>query len=86
MFWNWWLTEKLYDTTTAISVLALCASILEAGYIVLKDKSYLIHFKSFYEAADSNRSYDDQGMAKSYYCATDFYDELFYAVNWMYIA
>ena len=46
----------------------------------------MIHFKSFYEAADSNRSYDDQGMAKSYYCATDFYDELFYSVNLMYIA
>ena len=41
---------------------------------------------SFYEAADSNKSNDDQGMAKSYYCAANFYDELLYAVNWMYIA
>ena len=80
------LTERPYDTTTATSVLALCASALAAGYIVFKDKNYLTHAKSLYEAADSNRSNDDQGMAKSYYPATDFYDELFYAANWMYMA
>jgi hypothetical protein len=80
------LTERPYDTTTATSVLALCASALAAGYIVFKDKSYLTHAKSLYEAADSNRSNGDQGMAKSYYPATDFYDELFYAANWMYMA
>ena len=80
------LTERPYDTTTATSVLALCASSLAAGYLVYKDPNYLTHAKSLYEAADKNRSNDDQGIAKSYYPATDFYDELFYAANWMYMA
>ena len=80
------LTERPYDTTTASSVLALCASALAAGYLVFKDESYLTHAKSLYEAADSNRSNGDQGMAKAYYPASDFYDELFYAANWMYMA
>ena len=80
------LTERPYDTTTASSVLALCASALASGYLVFKDESYLTHAKSLYEAADSNRSNGDQGMAKAYYPASDFYDELFYAANWMYMA
>ena len=80
-------TEKRpYDTTTASSVLALCASALAAGYLVFNEPSYLAHAKSLYEAADKKRSNENQGMAKSYYPATDFYDELFYAANWMYMA
>ena len=79
-------TERPYDTTTATSVLALCASSLAAGYLVYKDPNYLTHAKSLYEAADKTRSNDGQGMGKSYYPATDFYDELFYAANWMYMA
>ena len=69
-------TERPYDSTTATSVLALCASSLAAGYLVYKDANYLTHAKSLYEA----------GMGKAYYPATDFYDELFYAANWMYMA
>ena len=80
------LDERPYDTTSATSVLALCASALASGYLIFKEPSYLTHAKSLYEAADKNRSNDDQGMAKSYYPATDFYDELFYAANWMYMA
>ena len=78
--------ERPYDTTTATSVLALCASALASGYLIFKEPSYLSHAKSLYQAADKNRSNDDQGIAKSYYPATDFYDELFYAANWMYMA
>ena len=78
--------ERPYDTTTASSVLALCASALASGYLVFDDPSYLSHAKSLYEAADKTRSNEDQGMAKSYYPASDFYDELFYAANWMYMA
>ena len=80
------LDERPYDTTSATSVLALCASSLAAGYLVFKDENYLKHAKSLYEVADKTRSNADQGMAKSYYPATDFYDELFYAANWMYKA
>ena len=52
------LTERPYDTTTATSVLALCASSFAAGYLVYKDPTYLTHAKSLYEAADKNRSND----------------------------
>ena len=80
------LDERPYDTTKATSILALSASALASGYLIFKDASYLTHAKSLYEAADSTRSNDGQGMGKSYYPATDFYDELFYAANWMYLA
>jgi len=78
--------ERPYDTITSTSTLALSASALAAGYLVFKDSNYLNHAKSLYELADKVRSNNDQGMAKSYYPATDFYDELFYAANWMYMA
>ena len=78
--------ERPYDTITSTSTLALCASALAAGYLVFKDTNYLTHAKSLYELADKVRSNKDQGMAQSYYPATDFYDELFYAANWMYMA
>ena len=80
------LDERPYDTTKASSVLALCAAALASGYLIFKEASYLTHAKSLYEAADGTRSNDGQGMGKSYYPATDFYDELFYAANWMYMA
>ena len=78
--------ERPYDTITSTSTLALSASALAAGYLVFKDSNYLNHAKSLYKLADNVRSNNDQGMAKSYYPATDFYDELFYAANWMYMA
>ena len=78
--------ERPYDKTTSSSTLALCAAALAAGYLVFKDANYLKHAKSLYELADKTRSNGSQGMAKSYYPATDFYDELFYAANWMYMA
>ena len=78
--------ERPYDTITSTSTLALCASALAAGYLVFKDNNYLTHAKSLYELADKVRSNKDQGMGQSYYPATDFYDELFYAANWMYMA
>ena len=46
------LTERPYDTTSATSVLALCASSLAAGYIIFKQESYLTHAVSLYQAAD----------------------------------
>ena len=78
--------ERPYDVISCTSALALSASALAAGYLVFKDASYLTHAKSLYEAADKTRDNKDQGMQKAYYPATDFYDELFYAANWMYMA
>ena len=78
--------ERSYDTTKSSSIVALCAAALAAGYIIFKDSDYLKHAKSLYELADETRSNDGQGMGKNYYPASDFYDELFYAANWMYMA
>ena len=80
------LDERPYDVISCTSALALSASALAAGYLIFKDANYLSHAKSLYEAADKTRDNTDQGMQKAYYPATDFYDELFYAANWMYMA
>ena len=80
------LDERPYDVISCTSALALSASALAAGYLIFKDANYLSHAKSLYEAADKTRDNTDQGMQKTYYPATDFYDELFYAANWMYMA
>lgn len=80
------LDERPYDVISCTSTLALSASALAAGYLIFKDASYLSHAKSLYEAADKTRDNTEQGMQKSYYPATDYYDELFYAANWMYMA
>ena len=78
--------ERPYDTTTSASTLALCAAALAAGYLVFKDANYLKHAQSLYELADKSRSNGGLGMAGAYYPATDYFDELFYAANWMYMA
>ena len=78
--------ERPYDTTTSSSTLSLCAAALAAGYLVFKDKNYLEHAVNLYEIADKKRSNSGQGLAKSYYPATDYIDELFSAANWMYMA
>jgi hypothetical protein len=81
-----------YDEITCTSTVAQMASAMAAGYIVFKDvdselaDSYLEHAKSLFELADTTRSNDDQGVQKSYYNTSDFYDDLFYAANWMYMA
>ena len=78
--------KRPYDVISCTSAVALSASALAAGYLVFKDASYLTHAKSLFEAADKTRDNKDQGMQKSYYPATDFFDELFYAANWLYMA
>ena len=78
--------ERPHDLVTTSSTIALCAAALAAGYIIFKDAEYLEHAKSLYELADTTRTMGKQGMAMSYYPLTDFYDDLFYAANWMYLA
>ena len=80
------LDERPYDTTKVSSILPLSAAVLASGYLIFKEANYLTHAKSLYEAVDSTRSNDGQGIDKSYYPDTDFYDELFSAANWMYMA
>lgn len=83
-----------YDEITCTSTVAQMAAAMASGYIVFKDenptlaKSYLEHAKSLFELADTTRSNEDQGVqgGGNYYKASDFYDDLFYAANWMYMA
>ena len=79
-----------FDLITATSTTSQMAAAMAAGYIAFKDenptlaKSYLEHAESLF--SDKTRSNDDQGVQKSYYPATDYFDDLFYAANWLYRA
>lgn len=83
-----------YDEITCTSTVAQMAASMAAGYLVFKDEkpdlaaSYLEHAESLFKLADSTRDNTDQGVQGdgNYYKASDFYDDLFYAANWMYMA
>lgn len=70
------------------------AAALAAGYCALdgridesKRKEYLEHAEHIFELADASRSdsvYNDSN-ASGFYRSSHFYDELFYAANWLYI-
>jgi hypothetical protein len=86
--------DRPYDEITCTSTVAQMASAMAAGYIVFKDEnpelaaSYLEHAESLFQLADTTRDNSDQGVqgGGNYYKASDFYDDLFYAANWMYMA
>ncbi len=69
------------------------AAALAAGYCALKGRSdkvddYLKHAENIFAIADEEKS-DDEYMvsdAKGFYRSSAFYDELFWAANWLYIA
>ena len=83
-----------FDEITCTSTAAQMAAALAAGYLVFKDsdpataKDYLTHAESLFKLADSTRSNEDQGVTGSggYYKCSDYFDDLFYAANWMYKA
>lgn len=85
-------TSRPYDEITCTSTMAQMAAAMAAGAVVFKEedpalaKSYLEHAESLFKAADTTRDNTDQGVQKSYYPATDYFDDLFYAANWMYMA
>lgn len=86
--------QRPYDEITCTSTVAQMASAMAAGYLVFKDEkpelaeSYLAHAESLFQLADETRSNEVQGTqgGGNYYKASDFYDDLFYAANWMYMA
>lgn len=86
--------KRPYDEITCTSTAAQMAAALAAGSLVFKDEnpalaaSYLEHAESLFKLADSTRDNKDQGRtgAGGYYKCSDFYDDLFYAANWMYKA
>jgi hypothetical protein len=69
------------------------AAALAAGYCALQGKSdkvddYLKHAKNIFAIADAEQS-DDEYMAsdaKNFYKSSHYYDELFWAANWLYKA
>lgn len=69
------------------------AAALASGYCALQGKSdkvddYLEHSKNIFAIADAEKS-DDEYMAsdaKNFYRSSHFYDELFWAANWLYKA
>ncbi len=81
-----------FDLITSTSTTSQMAAAMAAGYIAFKEEnpalaaSYLEHAESLFELSDATRSNEDQGVQKSYYPATDYFDDLFYAANWLYRA
>ena len=71
------------------------AAALAAGYAALdgkvddsKREGYLKHAKNIYKIAKTSPSDDvyNKSDAQGFYQSSHFYDELFYAANWLYIA
>ena len=69
------------------------AAALAAGAAALKGKSdktdnYIKHAVNIFELADASKSDDvyNESNASGFYRSSHFYDELFWAANWLYIA
>ena len=83
-----------YDEIDCTSTTAQMAAALAAGYIVFKDEkpelaaNYLKHAESLFKLSDKTRDNTDQGIqgGGNYYKASSFYDDLFYAANFLYMA
>lgn len=79
----------------ASAVYGEMAAALAAGYCALDGKvsesvreGYLSHAKAIFAMADEDRSDDgyNDSNASNFYRSSHFYDELFYAANWLYLA
>ena len=85
-------TERPYYTCNDSCIEAQMAAALCTGYLNFKDtkpekaQTYLEHAKACFERADQNRSIGDDTEEHSYYKPSTFYDDLFFAANWLYIA
>ncbi len=85
-------TERPYYTCNDSCIEAQMAAALCTGYLNFKDSKpekaaeYLEHAKALFERADTNRSIGDDPEEQPYYKITTFYDDLFFAANWLYMA
>ncbi len=74
------------------SIQGQMAAALAQGYMIFKDsdpakaESYLTHAKDLFERADEWRSIGDDTAEHAYYKPSSFYDDLFFAANWLYMA
>ena len=90
------VSERGYlEGRDASAVTGQMAAALAAGSVALKDRipdvvcaDYLSHAENLFKMADADRS--DAGYntsdAQGFYQSSAFYDDLFYAANWLYIA
>lgn len=85
-------TERPYYTCNDSCIEAQMAAALCTGYLNFKDSQpdkaaeYLEHAVACFERADKNRSIGDDTEEHSYYKPSTFYDDLFFAANWLYMA
>lgn len=87
--------EILKSSEGCAAVFGEMAAALASGYCALdgridssKLKDYLEHAENIFKLADSSKSNDvyNKTDAQGFYPSRHFYDELFYAANWLYIA
>ena len=85
-------TERPYYTCNDSCIEGQMAAALAVGYLCFKDSdpdradNYLAHAKACFERADKNRSIGDDTKEHDYYKPSTFYDDLFFAANWLYRA
>ena len=85
-------TERPYYTCENSAIQADMAAALCTGYLNFKDSKpekaaeYLEHAIDLFDRADKLRSIGDDAAEQPYYKITTFYDDLFYAANWLYMA
>ncbi|WP_455249454.1 glycoside hydrolase family 9 protein [Ruminococcus sp.] len=85
-------TERPYYTCEDSAIQADMAAALCTGYLNFKDSKpekaaeYLEHAIDLFDRADKLRSIGDDAAERPYYKITTFYDDLFYAANWLYMA
>ena len=85
-------TVRPYYTTVNSAVTAQMAAALAVGSMVFEESDpelaayYLEHALNCYEIADTNRDLGGDEAQQSYYKCSTFYDDLFYAANWLYMA
>jgi hypothetical protein len=81
------------DSTGYSAVLGEMSAALASGAVALEGKSdkvdeYIEHAKHYFELADAQKS--DTGYNSSdaggFYRSSEFYDDLFYSANWLYMA
>ena len=85
--------KRPYYTGTGSAVCGEMAAALAAGAVALKGKTdktdnYIKHAENLFKIADTAKSdtdYNDSN-ASGFYRSSHFYDELFYAANWLYMA
>ncbi len=81
-----------YYTTTDSNITGEMAAALAAGYLVFKDSdpelaaTYLEHAENCFRIGDKTRDHGNTPASDAMYKSEHFYDELFWAANWLYKA